>query len=293
LIIDTFPFSEDFNALEIRYEELKDVVDFFIASESLYSHSGRPKLLHLQNAEELKKKMGKQLIVLSNTKSYLTRNPRTREMLQRQEITKYLRGLNLSPETVIIHSDCDEIPRAEAVLELAKSKKPINVLFEFDFYVNYLNAKSGKWYRARAISNCLFDSVQQMRADVFIYFASGTRRHNFPVMRLTDFWSSKRFPFYKFPERISVPKLEIVKNAGWHFNNLLSEDQIMEKIKNSSHTELSRKLSLERASYHYRNACDVWTGEEYKIVQIDMSFPKCVRENLDRWKDFIFDSKQA
>lgn len=43
MIIDTFPFNKDFAALEIRIEELKGVVDIFVASESAYTHSGHAK----------------------------------------------------------------------------------------------------------------------------------------------------------------------------------------------------------------------------------------------------------
>jgi hypothetical protein len=291
VIIDTFPFNEDFNALEIRLEELKGVVDIFIASESAFTHSGIRKELHLANAKALRAKMGNKLVVLSNNKRYLTNNARTREMLQRQEITKYLRRLNPKRSSLILHSDCDEIPRAEVVFNLHSRNTSVNAIFELDNYANYLNTLAGKWLRGRAISWSLFRSIQHTRADIFIYSAAMNRRHKFPFMRLTDFWSAKRFPFNKLPERITQPTLEVIRNAGWHFNNLFDEREIIEKIQSSSHVEWNTPKALAQAINHYRSASDIYTGEKHKIGKIDSSYPETVRENLERWQNFIYTTR--
>lgn len=289
MIIDTFPFNKDFNALEIRYEELRDSVDIFIASESSFTHSGLPKELHLTNAKEVRLRMGKQLVVLGSKHNPLTRNPRTREMLQRQEITRYLKSLNLSPKDLIIHSDCDEIPRAEVVNELAGRQDSVDAILELDNYANYLNAKVGIWPRGRVVSRSQFRTIQHMRADIFIGQASKFRRHRLPIMRLTDFWSSKRFPLNVLPEIISVKKLEIIPNAGWHFNNLMEEHEIIEKIESSCHVEWNTPEVLENALNNLKNASDIYTGQKHEIVEIDDSYPSCVINNLEKWKPFIFD----
>ena len=291
MIIDTFPFNKDFNALEIRLEELKGVVDIFIASESAFTHSGVRKELHLSNAKALRAKMGSKLVLLSNSKCYLTNNARTREMLQRQEITKYLREMNLEPSSLILHSDCDEIVRAEVVFNLYSRNTPVNAIFELDNYANYLHTLAGKWLRGRAISWSLFQSIQHTRADTFIYSAAMNRRHKFPFMRLTDFWSAKRFPFNKLPERITQPVLEVIRNAGWHFNNLFDESEIIEKIQSSSHVEWNTPTARAQAINHYRSASDIYTGEKHKIAKIDSSYPKTVRENLERWQNYIYTTR--
>ena len=237
MIIDTFPFNKDFNALEIRYEELKNSVDIFVASESAFTHSGLPKELHLTRASEVRSKMGQQLVVLGSKHKPMTKNPRTREMLQRQQITKYLKSLNLAPNDLIIHSDCDEIPRASVIDELARRKDSVDAILELDNYANYINARDGIWPRGRIVSKSNFRSIQHMRADIFIRQASEFRRHRLPIMRLTDFWSSKRFPFNSLPEIVSVRNLEVISKGGWHFNNLIEEHEIIQKIESSCHVE--------------------------------------------------------
>lgn len=288
MIIDTFPFNKDFNALEIRYEELKNTVDFFVASESAFTHSGLPKELHLTNAVEVRSKMGEQLVVLGSRKKPLTNNPRTREMLQRQEITRYLKTIDLNPFDLIIHSDCDEIPRASVVNELVRREEPVNVILELDNYANYLNARDGIWSRGRVISKSEFRTIQHMRADIFIRKASEFRRHRLPVMRLTDFWSSKRFPFNYLPEVVSLRNFEVISKGGWHFNNLMQESEIIQKIESSCHTEWNTSEVRKNAINNYRKASDIYTGHKHEIVAIDNTYPRYIVENLEKWEPYIF-----
>ena len=289
MIIDTFPFNKDFNALEIRYEELKNSVDIFVASESAFTHSGLPKELHLTKASEVRSKMGEQLVVLGSKQKPMTKNPRTREMLQRQQITKYLKSLNLAQNDLIIHSDCDEIPRASVIDEIARRKDSVDAILELDNYANYINARDGIWPRGRIVSLSNFRSIQHMRADIFIRQASEFRRHRLPIMRLTDFWSSKRFPFNSLPEIVSVRNLEVISKGGWHFNNLIEEREIIQKIESSCHVEWNTPEVREAAINNYRNASDIYTGQRHEIVQIDESFPRYVRENQSRWSAFVFE----
>ena len=288
MIIDTFPFNKDFNALEIRYQELKDVVDLFIASESSFTHSGLSKELHLTKKNPMKDLMGKQLVILASTKNPRTKNPRTREMLQRQEITKYLRKLELNSRDLIIHSDCDEIPRASVISELVANSEPVDAILELDNYANFINARDGFWPRGRIQSFIHFRSIQHMRADIFVQQAFSSRRHNLPFMRLTDFWSTKRFPLNMLPQYVAQRNLPIIKRAGWHFNNLFDENEIIEKIESSCHTEWNTEEVRASALANYRNARDIYTGSKHFISEIDDEYPSSITSNLDRWSTFIF-----
>jgi hypothetical protein len=289
MIIDTFPFNRDFNALEIRFEELKNTVDLFIASEASYSHSGLPKELHLSNAKSIRKAMGNQLIVIASIAKPLTRNPRTREMLQRQRITRVIKRLNLHSSDLILHSDCDEIPRATILEKLKKQMEPVDAILELDNYANYINTKDGSWPRCRIQSYSNFRTIQDMRADIFIQKASFERRHILPLMRLTDFWSKRRFPFNSLPEFVKVKNLEVIPGAGWHFNNLFEADDILRKIESSSHVEWNTLDVRLNALSNYRNGCDIYTGQKHEVVAVDDSFPRCITSNLSRWATYIFE----
>ena len=43
MIIDCFPFFNEFDILKIRFEELYDVVDYFVIVEADHTHTGKPK----------------------------------------------------------------------------------------------------------------------------------------------------------------------------------------------------------------------------------------------------------
>jgi beta-1,4-mannosyl-glycoprotein beta-1,4-N-acetylglucosaminyltransferase len=95
MIIDTFLFSDDFNALKIRLKELSEVVNLFIISESKYTFSGKRKELYLtENLSQLGE-YSKKIVIVKNTRKHLTLIPWTREHRQRQLITKYLKKSNL------------------------------------------------------------------------------------------------------------------------------------------------------------------------------------------------------
>jgi hypothetical protein len=287
LIIDTFPFNRDFNALEIRYEELRGTVDLFVASESAFTHSGLPKELHLTNASTIQRLMGRQLQILASTKPLKTNNPRTREMLQREQITRFIRTLDLEPQDIISHSDCDEIPRASILQGLMSREELVDVLLDLDNYANYLNMKDGTWPRGRVQSYANFRGIQKMRADIFIFHSADNRRHGLPFMRLTDFWSSRRYPFYLFPEHISLRPLELINRGGWHFNNLISENEILQKIQSSCHIEWNTPEVRKNAIENYRKGRDIYTGQAHLKVEIDEHFPLCITSNTSRWLPYI------
>lgn len=291
MIIDSFPFNKDFLALEIRLNELYDLVDLFIACESNVTHSGLRKPLYLSENEEFQKRF-KKLKVLVKEKSYFVSNSRIREMLQRQHITKFLKELNLNQSDVIIHSDCDEIPRSSVIKNIIKSNESsnINFLLELDAFANKLNLYSGKWVRARVQSYKLFKSIQHMRQDIFIRDAIKQKRFTAPILRISDFYTTRRFGLHKIPINVRNYKPPIVvNNAGWHFNNLMPENEIIYKIENSSHIEWNTEIIRKNAINNFRTGRDIYTGEKMQVVQIDESFPLYVSNNKGYWKKFIFE----
>lgn len=289
MIIDTFLFSNDFNALKIRLKELSEVVDLFIISESKYTFSGKRKKLYLtENMSELGD-YSKKIVIVKNTRKYLTLIPWTREHRQRQLITKYLKKLKINHSDLIIHSDCDEIPRNNIIKSLYDRKTSVNCILELNNYQCYLNLPSGKWKRGRVITGDLYKSINKIHKDIFINEMLGHRRHRFPILRVPKYATDRYFFLWHLPEIIlKFKNLEVVRNAGWHFNNLLSEKQLIAKVESSSHTEYNndgfKSLILKRK----RSGHDIFSGSKLNFVDIDDSFPRAVTDNIEDWSDFIF-----
>ena len=291
MIIDTFIFNKDFAALEIRLAELYDVVDLFVICESRYTHSGKLKQLYLTENLHLYFKYADKIKIVVENKKHLTRNARIREMHQRQCISKFLKRISLSDADYIIHSDCDEIPRSSTLIkELAHND--CNILFEINNYVNYLNLYAGKWTRIRVVSGNNYKSVIRMRQDIFLFLDFDKRRHKFPFVRVPDFWTHRIFYLWKLPQFTMIkPNLRVVKNGGWHFNNLFNAEDIIFKIESSSHTEMNTEEIKKVAIARFKQGREIYTGEKYEVVEIDASYPSFVFNNISRWSKFIFTPK--
>lgn len=286
-IIDTIIFNKDFLTLRIRLNELSEIVDKFIISESSYSHSGNRKPLHLlENLSEFAEFRDK-IILVSDTKKIFTMNARIREQHQRNQIDPEIAKLKLSDTDLVIHSDCDEIPRASTILNIAKKQHYSNYLLELDDFSHYINLYQGKWARCTVTPMRFFRGVQAARQNIFMSMAHSQQRINIPIIRIPDFWTTRRY-FRMFPHLKYDPKLKLIKNGGWHFNNLFSDEDLVTKILSSSHTELVNNVDLDINNIRHlkSNKLNVYSKQPLTIVPINNSYPKYILNNLEKFKEF-------
>lgn len=290
-VIDTFPFNKDFMTLEIRLNELWDTVDKFIIVESKYSHTGEVKPLYLKESIHLFDKYKEKIILISNIKNFKTKNPRVREAYQRKLIDFEINKLMLEPNDLVIHSDCDEIPKATAIKQIKSNYKKGNFILELDGYSYYLNTYTGKWARCTVTSYDKFKGVLRARQNIFISQAIYQQRIKLPLIRVPDYWITNLGILRFFPIIKYNPNLILIKNAGWHFNNLFLVNDLMSKLKFSSHTELMTKeekyLDINYIQNMRSESRDFQTGNKLKKVEIDDSFPLYVTNNIRKYHDFI------
>lgn len=291
MIIDTFPFNKDFNALKIRLNELYDVVDLFVIAECSYTHTGKRKPLYLSQKMDMYAEFSDKIKIVSSSKNYFTTNPRIRESRQRQLITRYLNKMRLTESDLIIHSDCDEIPRRSIIEKIAKAKTSCNIILELDMFSTRLNLYDSLWARGRVVSGDNYRSIAKLRQDIFLYNNYDLRRYNLPLIRVPDFWTHKYYWLWMFPQFVRAkPNLQVVKNAGWHFNNLFPLDQIIEKVEAGSHYELNTEEVKTNLIRYHSLGREIYTGRQLKIVPIDETYPEIVRQDLISWSDFIYKS---
>ena len=229
-------------------------------------------------------------MLISSTKKIFTQNARIREQFQRGLIDEQIKGLKLSAKDLIIHSDCDEIPRASTIQELAARCESNRYLLELDDFVYFLNLYQGKWARCTVTSFDRFKGVQYARQNMYVGHAVKYFRFNFPLMRVPDYWTTRRYlrflPIIKYN-----PGLVPIEGGGWHFNNLFSADDIIEKIKSFSHTELVKQVDLSRSNISNlrENRKNIFTNSNLKKVEMNESYPKFVLNNLDKFSNFILE----
>ena len=95
------------------------------------------------------------------------------------------------------------------------------------------------------------------------------------------------YSFLRFDKEKSI---EIFHDAGWHFNNVMSAEDISLKLKTFAHSEFSdeRFSSVEIIKNKIKKKKDLFNrGHNYNVVDLDKNFPKYILENLDKFKEFI------
>ena len=84
--------------------------------------------------------------------------------------------------------------------------------------------------------------------------------------------------------------IQIFNNAGWHFNNILSPEEISLKLKTFAHSEFAAEKfsSVESIKNNIKNKIDLFgRGHKYEKVEIDHTFPNYLINNKEKFKKFI------
>ena len=96
-----------------------------------------------------------------------------------------------------------------------------------------------------------------------------------------------KYSFFRIDKEKNI---EIFKNAGWHFNNIMSPELISLKLKTFAHSEFSEsKFSdVDIIKNKIKNKIDLFErGHTYKKVNLDKSFPTYLIENLEKYKHYV------
>lgn len=269
-VYDCFPFFNELDVLEIRLQEMWDVTDYFVIAESNLSHSGKPKeYILLDNWERFKPYADKIRRIDVNDM------PQTNDSWVREKYQRYSLGKGLfdkQPDDLIITSDCDEIPRAEAIQAIKEDEnnydRYILGMPMFQFRMNYMKIVE----RSHQLS------IMVARGRVY-----------------TESNQEREFTFPWNPKPADTVQLH---HGGWHFTYFGDDKHAVTKIKNFAHTETdvprftSEKLAID---FMVKNKCGLWGithHERFEYVKVDDYFPKCVTENLNRWQHMIVPDAQ-
>lgn len=268
MIYDCFTFFNEFDLLEIRLNELDFVVDKFVLVEATKTFSGLDKPLYFkENQQRFKRYLNKIIHVVVDEYPDIN-GDWVIENYQRNEIVKGL--VNCNDDDVILISDCDEIPSADAILE--NKDKPGLKIFEQDMYYYYFNLKaSSKWLSGtrmlfyKDLKNG-FDNVDNYSKTVIKELNTGTT-----------------------PQKVRhITSGLLIKNAGWHFTYTGGVDMIIKKVKSFSHFREVSNIDRQKIEKGIRNGSAQFNSDMFLFpVTIDKSFPKYIYDNADKYSDFI------
>ena len=263
-IFDCITFFRENFQFHLRFNILKDYVDYFIICEAKKDHQGKEKRLNF----DLKKykKFKKKIIYLVCDDFPKNLNSWQRQAYQRNYI---LNGINnAKSEDYIIFSDPDEIPRPEKLINInLKKKYGIFMQNSYCYKFNIFNQYESPWEGSRICRKKDLLSVDELRQKVLS--------------------KNLRYPFFRIDKEKSI---EIINNGGWHFNSLMSPKEISLKLKTFAHNEFSstKFSSIKIISKKIKKREDLFLrGHNYQKVLLDKTFPFYVLKNIYRFKKFI------
>jgi len=263
-IYDCVTFFDNNFMFDLRYNILKDVVDFFVICESKYDHRGKKKKISFKLTENYDEKKIKNFIL---DKTFLEKNSIWQNQATQREFL--LESLNfLRPDDYILFSDPDEIPNPEILLNLNLDKK-YGIFLQrcFNYKFNLFNKHETPWEGTRVCKKKNLKSIDFMRQKV----------------KSKNLNSS----FFRIDKEKSI---KIFDNAGWHFNNILSPEEISLKLRTFAHSEFSdsKYSSSEVIKSKINSKIDLFErGHTYEKVELNESFPKYLIENKIKYKDFL------
>jgi len=206
-VYDCFLFLNELDILDIRLNELYDVVDYFVIVENPSTHSGNPKPLYFKENKQRFSKFLDKVIHVIGQKIEFAKDTWVRENSQRNDILLGLK--NAKDDDVVIISDVDEILKKEKVREIKDyiSKKNEPVRLNMKMYRYFLNRQD------------LIDSWQ-------LAIAASCK----DVRKYT--------PQYL---RVEFAVKDNLKDAGWHFTSLGWIKQFSYKMDSWAHQEWNKK----------------------------------------------------
>ena len=271
-VYDCFLFFNELDLLEIRLNELKDVVDKFVLVECSLTHASKEKPFYFEkNKERFKGFLDRIIHVKVEDKPSIPpragrngtfHNRHDMEWFQRNCIDRGIKECD--PSDIILLSDIDEIPSVNAVLEARK------ILENEDIFIS-------------------------LRQKFFFYYLNGLCTND--GINSVDWWGTTvcRYSSYPGAQPLRDTKgknKKRIDQGGWHFSYLGGAEKIVEKIESYSHAEWDNNSikNHERIKDRIDRGIDLFDrpGRPRQVyIEIDKSFPNYLFDNKEKFKDLI------
>ena len=261
MIYDCFVFFNELDLLEIRLNELYDVVDRFVIIEGENTFQGKPKsLYYLENKERYSKFEDKIIHIIIPKEKLNNTNAWDNERLS---FNTCFEIENLKDEDILMVSALDEIPSNNSV-KTAINKTPCHVELHACFFylnTNYFHNMSTNWY------------------GTIIY----------KVSELKEIISDDKLPDIYDIKQIHQYKTNTSIRGGWHFSFVGDGKNAMEKVNAYSHSEYNY-LDENFYTYMRENLLDPFNRgnfcQFYRLLNKE-ELPEYVQNNLEKFKNYI------
>jgi beta-1,4-mannosyl-glycoprotein beta-1,4-N-acetylglucosaminyltransferase len=264
-IFDCVTFFNENLLVNARLEILKDVVDYFVICESNYDYRGHKKKINFRLINKKFRNRVRHLILTDKFPD--PKNLWKSEEHQREMIFEGIK--DAKADDFIMYSDSDEIPNPEIIKKIKFNKKyGIFMMNMYVYKINLFNQYESPWEGTRICKKKDLKSFSFLRKKIL---AKNLKKNFFRKLLLEK-------------------DIELIKNGGWHFNNLYEPEIISKKLKSFPHSEFSdkkfssTKIIKEKIKMHI----DLFNrGHIYKVKKIDNSYPRFIFNNLKLFKNYI------
>jgi len=239
-------FFNELDLLEIRLNELSEVVDYFVLCESSTTHSGKSKPLYYAESKERFSAFNDRIVhLICDFPEVLPKaadDSWAREYYQRSIMTSAL--TSIANDDIVMVSDLDEIPNPKVVKDIIA-----NMLYPcvLDFSIHYLYAN---WRAAGDMQGTVIQAKKN----------------------IVDIQHMREL-------RGSLPR---IPNAGWHLSYMGGIDSAFKKLESFAHTEFFTMLHYTKADV--QAWFDAQETQFSKKMTVEMpSGPKYLLENRKRF----------
>jgi beta-1,4-mannosyl-glycoprotein beta-1,4-N-acetylglucosaminyltransferase len=264
-IFDCITFFDENFLVNARLEILKDVVDYFVICESNYDYRGLKKKINFRLINKKLKNRVRHLVLTDKFPD--TKNLWKSEEYQREMIFEGIKDAN--DDDFIMYSDSDEIPNPDILKKIKLNKKyAIFMMNMYVYKINLFNKYESPWEGTRICKKKDLKSFSFLRKKIL----AKNLKKNFLKKILLE------------------QNIELIKNGGWHFNNLYKPEIISKKLRSFPHSEFSHKKfsSIKIIKEKIKKHMDLYNrGHIYKLRKIDNSFPGFILNNKKLFQNYI------
>jgi hypothetical protein len=254
-VYDCFTFFNELDLLEIRLNELDDVVDYFVLVEGEHTFQNNQKPLHYLNNQDRFKKFKDKIIRVEVPANQFGNNAWDNEQMSWNSAFYGLSNAN--DDDIIVISALDEIPKKEALIEAINSPiKPCTIITQFYYF--YLNTK---------------------------YYWDSRYITNWPGPYVTTYSKMNKSNMYgAIKERMHLHGIY----GGWHFSYLGDANNVYNKVHSFSHSEYNG-LSHEFYKERIDNLQDVFGRSDTGFHSFEdvVNLPKYVQTNIEKYKKYF------
>jgi beta-1,4-mannosyl-glycoprotein beta-1,4-N-acetylglucosaminyltransferase len=237
MIYDCFTFFNELDLLEVRLNELDEIVDKFVLVEAKRTFQGQPKSLYFdQNKDRFARFEDKIIHIIidfpeeiKNTTKKKHNQIWLREFYQRDQIAQGLK--NAKPNDLIIISDVDEIISAQKLAAAIKSGDGSELtVFEMNYQFGYANRqliKATKLLGPRMVAFQYFKTGQKLR------MSKATASHKLQRSKFAEIHTR----IWNYVNCNLANKIRVIPDSVWHMTSLGGWEVWRNKVNSFSHDE--------------------------------------------------------